>query len=369
MKVLKFFLIVFSIIAMVSFFTSGINREPVEKLAIASAIGYDMEEGAQGIDVKSVSMAQYILRQNNENSRVITSKGKTIAETREERQTKLDKRYLLGMERVYIISEKYARHGINDIIDGLFRNSEVRDAAMLCICKDKPENILKTKIDGYPSAGDFIEGLIKYSRELNFFPDNYKLIDTYVRLRAEGRNLVIPYIETKENTIQITGLALFNGEKMAEVLPLHEVKIHNMLRENSVKGVITLERDPHNYLNFYGRSKRKVKCYKEGNSYKFVIDLKVTGDVILNEYEQKLINKPIKKKEIEYLLANNAEREAKLFLEKLKSEYKVDSLELGRVAAAKYGRDSGVDWNEIVSNSDIKVNVEVKIDRFGRGDF
>jgi hypothetical protein len=57
------------------------------------------------------------------------------------------------------------------------------------------------------------------------------------------------------------------------------------------------------------------------------------------------------------------------FLEKMKKDYKVDCLELGRVAAATYGRNTGVDWNEIVSNSDIKVNVKVNIDRYGRGDF
>ena len=53
----------------------------------------------------------------------------------------------------------------------------------------------------------------------------------------------------------------------------------------------------------------------------------------------------------------------------MKNEYKVDCLQLGWVAAAKYGRDTGVDWDEVVSNSDIKVNVKVNVDKVGRGQY
>lgn len=38
-------------------------------------------------------------------------------------------------------------------------------------------------------------------------------------------------------------------------------------------------------------------------------------------------------------------------------------------AAAKYGRETGIDWNEEVSNADIKVNVVVKIDKIGTGQY
>ena len=57
------------------------------------------------------------------------------------------------------------------------------------------------------------------------------------------------------------------------------------------------------------------------------------------------------------------------FLEKMKYGYKVDCLQLGWVAAAKYGRDTGVDWDEVISNSEIKVNVKVQVDKVGRGQY
>ncbi|MCM0650198.1 Ger(x)C family spore germination protein [Clostridium swellfunianum] len=369
MKVYKLFISIVLIISISSFFLSGVRRESVEKLAINSAIGYDLEENAQGIKIRSATASRYMVTENEVESMNVTSRGRTIPELREERQRKLDKKILLGLEKVYIISDEYARYGIKDIMDSFFRNPDVKDSTLLCICEGKAEDIMNTKLEGYPSAGDYIEGLIRYSRELNFFPDNYKLIDAYLRLDAEGRNLVLPYIKVEENTIVISGLALFKEDKMVGLLPMGRTKQHNVLRENNLMGLITIQENSDKYLGIYGKSKRKVKCYKENDKYRFVINLKITGDIITNEYEAMLINKPDKKKEAEDKLKANLEKELRAFLENLKSEYKVDTLELGRVAAAKYGRKTGVDWNEIVSNSEIDVNVTVKIAKFGRGDY
>jgi hypothetical protein len=50
----------------------------------------------------------------------------------------------------------------------------------------------------------------------------------------------------------------------------------------------------------------------------------------------------------------------------------VDVFELGRVAAANFGRGTGTDWNEVICNVDltnIKVNVNVKVDNMVRGDY
>ena len=62
-------------------------------------------------------------------------------------------------------------------------------------------------------------------------------------------------------------------------------------------------------------------------------------------------------------------KDCKDFIEKIQKQYKIDVLNLGEVAAAKYGRHTGVDWNEVVSNSEIKVNVKVKVEGNGRGDY
>lgn len=369
MKIYKLFISVVILISIISFLIAGVSREPVEKLAISSAIGYDLEENSQGVKIRSVTASRYLITENKVESMNITARAKTTTEVREEIQRKVDKKVLLGLEKVYIIGDNYARQGISDIIDNFFRNPDVRDSTLLCVCEGKAEDIMNIKIKGYASAGDYIEGLIKYSKVLNFFPDNYKLIDAYLRIDEEGRNLVLPYITIVDNMIEISGLGLFKGEKMVGVVPLSNVKELNLLRENNLTGIIVIQESSDKYLTLNGKSKRKVKCYKKNGKYKFSINLKITGDIIVNEYERMLVNKPDKKKEVEAKLEGSLEKELHAYVESLKSEYKVDSLELGRVAAAKYGRDTGVDWNEVISDSAIDVNVSIRIARFGRGDY
>jgi hypothetical protein len=51
----------------------------------------------------------------------------------------------------------------------------------------------------------------------------------------------------------------------------------------------------------------------------------------------------------------------------MQNDYKVDLINLGQYGAAKFGRHKEKDWNETVSNADIEV--KVKVDKFGRGDY
>lgn len=369
MKIYKFYISLVVIIFTFSFFLAGVNREAVEKLSIDSALGYDLDQSVHGLEIRSSTASRYLVTNEEVKSINITTRGETIPKIREERQRRVDKKILTGLEKVYVIGQNYAKHGIRDVIDIYFRNPDVRDATLLCVCHGKAEDILKIKIEGYPSAGDYIDGLLRYAKEMNFFSENYMLIDAYVRLEEEGRNLVLPYITAKENVIEISGLAVFKGDKMVAVVPSQKMKYLNLLRESSVHGNITLQKDSDKYISIYADSKRKVKCYKKNDKYKFVINIKVSGQIVANDYETLLINKPQKKKEVEAKFAENLKEELERFVKELKTEHKIDTLELGRIAAAKYGRDTGVDWNKVVMDSDIEINVSCRINRFGRGDF
>jgi hypothetical protein len=64
-----------------------------------------------------------------------------------------------------------------------------------------------------------------------------------------------------------------------------------------------------------------------------------------------------------------ASKDSKAFMKEMQNNIKVDCLDLGKYAAAKCGRNTGIDWNEVVDNADIDVNVKVKIDNTGRGNY
>jgi len=100
--------------------------------------------------------------------------------------------------------------------------------------------------------------------------------------------------------------------------------------------------------------------------------LSLIGNVISNSLYINMHDDTKVKEKFQEDMAKAIEESCMAFIKTMQSEYKIDVLELGRVAAAIFGRGTGTNWNEIICNSDltnIKVTVKVKVDTMGRGDY
>ena len=245
----------------------------------------------------------------------------------------------------------------------------VNDDAFLVVCKGRNEEYFNYTTPGYDNSAEYISDMIKNSVNYNFFKEGYMFKNASLSMDAEGKNIVSPYIEIMEDGIKITGMVVFKKDKLAAILDMKDTKIMNMLRENKVKGILTIQKDSEKYVNYQAESKRKITCRKIGDKYTFTIDLNLKGEIINNELYKGIAEKIEVIKKFEDDMSKQVKEMCTGFLDKMKNEYKVDLLQLGWVAAAKYGRDTGVDWNEVVSNSDIVVNVKVQVDKVGRGQY
>ena len=356
------------IIVLYSFSKAGNKFSPIEELAIPSAIGYDIEN-KDGEITYSVPIAIYSYPNGSVSSMVIVGEGDTVPKTRGSRQLEATGRFLIGLEKVSVMSENVSRFGIKSFLDILWENRTVNDNAFMVVSKQNAEEILKFKIEGYPSSGDYIHSIIKHLNEFNFYSDNYKLIDVFVRENSEGRNLVLPYIEIKDDKLKVTGLALFKKDKMIKSIGINEARTLNLLRENDVMGIIELVKSPKEYLSFSGNSKRNVECRKVGDKFIFDIRLKLKGEVLSNLMYKNLVKNPEQKIQIEKALSKEVEALSYDFIKKMQSDYEIDCLELGRCAVEKYGRRKNINWDEVVSQSEINVSAEVVVTNIGRGDF
>lgn len=344
-------------------------RVSTEELSIPSALGLDIEKKGNDILYK-ISISSYIFGEEQKTTqRTTTGMALSPGQARQSRQQKLAKRFVIGLEKVDIISEKEARMGIDTSLDLLFNNPSVNDTALMAVCSGNAEDIIKLDIPGYPAAGDYIEQMIKSSKTFNFYTNNYKIIDAFARVDAEGRNLTLPFIEITDEGLSMTGAALFKGSKMVNKININETKILNMLSENAGKGIISIQKNSDSYLDYYAKVNRKVKCTKNEDKYIFDIKLNFKGDIISNQYDIDIRDDVKEKEKIQKELEKKIENSCNEFINKMKTEYKVDSLDLGRIAAAKYGRDLGTDWNKVVSDSQINVKASVKILKQGRGDY
>lgn len=349
----------------------GPKGELVENLEIPIGIGYDLEGKTEKEVSYGVPISIYIFEEPGISSTVLSGTGTSIGETRETRQIKSSKKFLLGLERILILSERASAYGIRPVLDILVNNPEINDRAPVAVCKGKAEDILKRPVKGFANSAEYLEGLVDSSSQFNFFPKRqFTLLDMIVRVDAEGRNVVLPYIEIKGENIEITGLALFNGDKMVAKTNLEEARIINLLKFNDVTGILTIQENSKEYINYSPKSKRKIKCSKEGEKFKFTIDLNLNGSIASNTLYKNLNSDPKVLKKFTTDMEKSVKEMCENFVNnKIKGEYKTDVLGLGRVAAAKYGRKTGTDWNKVISESIIEVNVKVKVDTEGRGSY
>lgn len=369
----KHIILFFFIIILYIYLSSGITFKPVEDLGIIAGIGADLYNKSSETIEYGVSISTYNYTASSTTFNLVhTGIGETIGKTRANRQSKFNKKFIIGLERIVLLSQDFSQYSIRPLIDVLFSNPNVNDIAPTVVCKGKAEDILKLSIPGYPTSSDYIEGMINHATDLNFFSDNYKVMDMYVRMDAEGRNIVLPYIEINKNIPEITGLALFNKDKMVEKVEMDKVKALNLLRENNVRGLLSIQKNSKEYIDFYATSKRKVKCEKINNKYNFNINLSLIGEVVSNSLYLNMHGDSKVKEKFQEDMSKTVEKICMDFIETMQSEYKLDALELGRVAAATFGRGTGTDWDEVVCNTDltkINVKVNVKVDNMGRGDY
>jgi Ger(x)C family germination protein len=366
----KIFIIILCI-GIFSYFCTGLKDEqPAEDLEIVAGVGVDSQGKGETDTIFVAPSSVYIFEEDEKiSSSLRTGIGKTPADTREDRQLTSNKQYILGLEKIYLISESMCISGLTNPIEILFRNSNTNDNSYVAICKKKPEEIFKLKIQGYPSSADYLEGMLKNAKSYNFFSTHYKISDIFLDLDDEGKNIIIPSIDEVNNELKITGLCLFKKDKLIGNLDIGDSKALNMLSDTDGKGIVSLILSPDKHLDYYATVKRRVKAYKLGNNYKYSIDLKFVGDIISNSIYNKLQSKATINNEVETALEKSIKEYCQHFIDKLKHQYKVDALSLGEYAVAKYGRGKSIDWDEVFTNADIEINVKAQMDRTGRGEY
>ncbi|MEA4961818.1 Ger(x)C family spore germination protein [Lutispora sp.] len=342
----------------------------IEDMDIPSGVGYDVIKDSQGEITYSIPINVYIFGQQEKISQFIRNGvDRNITLTRKNRQTKSNRKFVLGLEKIILLSEELSGMGIRSVGDVLIKNPDVNDIGLMAVCKGKTEDFFRLNIEGYATSSDYIEGMIQNSKNNNFFSDKYKFIDAFVRIDAEGRSLVLPYMEIIGGMPHVTGTAIFDKDRMIAKLDMYESRIMNLMRENKVRGILWLEGENEQNVNFQGKSKRKVKCTKNGDRYVFTIDLTMEGEIVENDMYVDIDEDPQKLKKLEEDLALKLKEMCNEFISKMQQEYGRDFLELGWVGAAKFGRGQGTDWNEAVSKAKIEVNTKIVIERLGRGKY
>lgn len=341
----------------------------IEDIDFVAGLGCDIDKS---MDRKMYSVPVLVYDFSNitePSSTLIETKGSTPVEARVNRQLHTGRRFSLGTEKVYVLSKKFAEDGISFLLDGLMKINQVSNSAVVVTTSNDPRDILTLKIPGYQTAPDYMLGLIKSLQSYSYFLNKQTLSTAYIQNSTEGCKFLAPNLDIINDKIYFTSLSVFDKGKMVSSIPIPLMKYLNILRNPSGSGIATFSLDDNNLLTFNVTSKRKVKCTKnEDSTFNFDIDLDVKGSLSNNNASIiKIGDFPYKKRQLEEKIAVYMQSTLVDFINTMKTDYKMDLLNLGYIAASKYGRHKIINWDEEILKSTININVNFKISRLGLG--
>lgn len=215
--------------------TSCYNYTELNDLAIVSAIGIDYQNNSYHVTIQVVNTKKTDENENNNGFDIYEADGLTIKDAIKNISLICPKKIYLSHLEILIYGEGIAKKGINDTLDYLLRDNNIRGDFYIFIAKNnKANNILKINNNSFIINAESIKKLNETSYEKtgkSTIITFYELMDTYLN---NNKEIVIPTIEIDDNNMTMNNLAVFEDDKLIYYLNEEDVITYNILT-NKIK--------------------------------------------------------------------------------------------------------------------------------------
>lgn len=272
---------------MISFLLGGcVGQEkkiPIEEIDMVGIMAFDYVD--DHIKKMTVAIPQYS-QDAKEDTKLFSVEAELISKGIMKIESMSDRKIVLNQLRVVLISEELARKGYAlEIIEHIYRYSEVGNKAFVAIVKDEAASLIEEQYSDEPNVNFYLHDLLLPSLNTAFNP-NTNIHDFIYAVTNTTEDAVVPYLQLKEGKIEISHIALFKEEVLVDLVsPDDAVFIQALLGEKSLAPIfLDLENKKKIMLELVQNS-RKVKSNKDNENPELFIQLQIKG--ILTEYNTK----------------------------------------------------------------------------------
>jgi spore germination protein KC len=351
------------------------DLEEVDRRAFATTIGIDANPGHQVILTVQVPIAPKMLPPGSgtggaEGKKFSTESvlGESVNNAFHQLQTKTFRRLVIQQNKSIIIGEDAARLGVADLSDWLTRNPKAPPQALVFVTNGKSARDILTfsPVQMNLPGLEFIatgQSAVKYDRTY-FIPVwrfkqrlIYKVQDAYAPLIDVG---------PKEGNFRISGLAVFNGDKMAGKLDAKETQAFGIITQRMSSGGMTFVTPSHRIITLRNvRGRTKIKVVPTASQIpEFEVQSKITAvlDELTNmEYNLKPEDTGVMEKMIAALINNRLDA----VIHKLQG-FNADVLDFGeQFRIQQPDLWEKIKWKESFPVAPYRVSVKVAIQKDG----
>ncbi|MDG5785925.1 Ger(x)C family spore germination protein [Evansella sp. AB-P1] len=329
--------------------------------------------GVMGIDVSDKGKMEITLtlpqpeKDAETKTQVYTTKVNSPHEALMEGSTISEKILSTAQLRVILFSEEFAREkGVWETLENLYRDPRVGTNTYVAVVKGSMKEFLTKDYTDKPDINRYLNKLLEPTTITAFSP--FTSIHQFIRQSTNRvSDPMVPYLENVSNeSMKISMVALFKGEKMVGTMERDEAKIVEALRKNQKIADISYVIDENNneertkvIINFV-RSRRKIKSNGDPNNPEIFLHVYLSGAVIdytgelnleIQEERQKLEEKLAEQIEGRIVSAINTFQ-----------ELEIDPIGIGHYFRMKdRSKWDKNHWNDVFSRATVTTHVESRI--------
>ncbi|MFC5468874.1 Ger(x)C family spore germination protein [Cohnella suwonensis] len=306
---------------------------------------------------------------------VVSTIGKDGMDVQHKMQKQLSRRVFLGHRGVIVIGEKYARQGVDQVLDNLLRTPDARANAFIVTtygCEAKEIMKMPYDLEQIPAIGI---NKVMYG-EVNL---NVKIDDFLSALSSDGSSPVTAGIRiinkgTDDEIFSIDRIAVYRENKLAGFLSRNELKAYLLFRgqyermkmstqivpkEKSFKGTVG--------ISILGVDKKIRTTIKNGTP-EISVSLKVKGRVWENDTNLNLTKAEnlnlVKKK-----FTDELQKMVESLVDRAQKKYQADIFDFGREVHIEHPyvwKQIKNQWIDLYPTVPVIVKADFTIERMGR---
>lgn len=311
-------------------------RPPIEDLSLVSSIGFDIADNQQFRMTVGIPQPP---GNSTELTQVYSVNTEMIQEGLAKLSSEADKMLVLNQLRTLLFSEEFARSGkITEVVELLYRDSTLGNKVRIGIVDGQAEDVLSANYPENQHMDAYLNDLLQPKFHNSFAP--FTSIHDYINTQTSPvYHTMIPYIEKKGSSLEVTKIALFDNKRMVDTISTAQsLLIQALSGLNKLSPfAITFKDNAIDHQAFFERIDNKVKIKSNKDIHNPKVDIEFTIKAVLIEYkgtrdldkrgELKKLNEEINKhlqKEIEDTLENlrDMELDPAGITEKFRMHYK-----------------------------------------------
>ncbi|WP_025681685.1 Ger(x)C family spore germination protein [Paenibacillus massiliensis] len=357
------------------------DRKEMDELALVMASGIDLTEDGQLEITVQIALPTGIPSAVQSGSAdkkpiiIISSKGKNSSDILGKMQQQLSRTIHFGHRSVIVFGERYAREGVNQVLDTFTRLPESRyNSYVLTASGATAKEVLSA-----PYQPELISGIGMAKIQSSNISFGVKIDQYASALATQGRSAVTGGIrlsgqDPSNRSFVIDKIAIYRGNKLVGFLEGEEAKLLRWWSEQKYKTRFTVRVEPESqkYKGITGvelvDSKKTIHMNIRNGMPEFRIILKATVRAIDNDSSLDVTQEENMRK-VEMLLSQQITQNMEDMLRHVKDELKSDILGLGEVVHHRrpyLWKKLRSRWVDVYPTIPVQVVSKIKIVRTGK---